>query len=152
MTLLRLLPVAVTLATTACSGSGTRVPPGGPNIGAPYTQWRDKSHDERQGFMAAHVEPNMKKVFQKFDAKAYANFGCETCHGQDMEFVDFKMPNSLYALPLKDTIAEATSYDEKTTKFMQEEVLPAFAKLLFEPPVEPGHAGGVSCFTCHPHE
>ena len=46
----------------------------------------------------------------------------------------------------------ATSYDETTTKFMMEQVVPTFAKLLSKSPTEPGHAGGVSCFTCHPHE
>jgi hypothetical protein len=154
MTLLRLLPIAAVFVTVACSGSGsgTRVPAGGPSLGAPEVPWRDKSHDERQAFMAAHIEPTMKKVFQKFNSKAYAGFGCETCHGADMEFVDFKMPNSLYALPKKDTIAEATSYDETTTKFMMEQVVPTFARLLSDSPKEPGHAGGVSCFTCHPHE
>jgi hypothetical protein len=154
MTPLRLLPVAAFLLAAACSGSGsgTRVPAGGPSLGAPEVPWHGKSHDERQAFMAAHVEPAMKKIFQKFKAKSYGDFGCETCHGSDMEFVDFKMPNAIYALPEKDTIAEATSYDEETTKFMVEQVVPTFARLLSESPKEPGHAGGVSCFTCHPHE
>ena len=69
-----------------------------------------------------------------------------------MDLIDYRMPNGLYALPEKDTIAEATSYDEDTTKFMMEKVVPTFAKLLSESPKEPGTAGGVSCFTCHPHE
>jgi hypothetical protein len=101
--------------------------------------------------MAAHIEPAMKHLFQSFKPKSYGDFGCETCHGNDMEIVDFHMPNSLYALPEKDTIAEATSYDEETTKFMTEKVVPTFAKLLSESPKEPGSAGGVTCFTCHPH-
>ena len=140
------------LLTAACSGGGPRVPAGGPSIGAPEVPWQKKSHDERQGFMAAHIEPAMKHLFQSFKPKSYGDFGCETCHGNDMEIVDFHMPNSLYALPEKDTIAEATSYDEETTKFMMEKVVPTFAKLLSESPKEPGTAGGVTCFTCHPHE
>jgi hypothetical protein len=143
---------AVVLATAACSPSGgTRVPEGGPGIGAPTVPFRQKTREEKQAYMAAHVQPAMKKLFQGFDGKGYAGFGCETCHGGDMETVDFKMPNSLYALPEKDTIAEATSYDEKTTKFMMEQVVPTFARLLSEKPGEPG-GPGVTCFTCHPHE
>ena len=148
------LPIAVVAAAVACSpgGSGTRVPEGGPAIGAPEVPWRGKTHDERQGFMGAHVEPAMRHLFKSFNAKAYAGFECETCHGADMDVVDFRMPNSLYSLAAKDTIADATSYDEKTTKFMMEKVVPTFAKLLSETPKEPGQGGGVSCFTCHPHD
>jgi hypothetical protein len=148
----RLISGAAILLATACTTSGTRVPEGGPNIGAPFRPWSQKSHDERQGFMAAHVEPTMKRLFMSFKPKSYSDFGCETCHGKDMDLLDYRMPNALYALPEKDTIAEATSYDEDTTKFMMEKVVPTFAKLLSESPKEPGTAGGVSCFTCHPHE
>jgi hypothetical protein len=143
---------AALLATAACTGGGARVPADGPSIGGVHTPWRNKSHDERQGFMAAHVEPTMKKLFVGYKSKSYGDFGCETCHGKDMDIVDFHMPNSLYALPEKDTIAEAKSYDEDTTKFMMEKVVPTFATLLSESPKEPGTTGGVSCFTCHPHE
>jgi hypothetical protein len=147
-----ILGATALFVTAACSGGGPRVPAGGPNIGAPETPWKGKSHDERQGFMAAHVQPAMRHLFQSWKPKSYGDFGCETCHGNDMEIVDFHMPNALYALPEKDTIAEATSYDEETTKFMMEKVVPTFAKLLSESPKEPGTAGGVTCFTCHPHE
>jgi hypothetical protein len=50
-----LVGAAALFATTACSGGGPRVPAGGPNIGAPEVPWAKKSHDERQGFMAAHI-------------------------------------------------------------------------------------------------
>ena len=95
----------------------------------------------------------MRHLFQGWNAKSYGDFGCATCHGPDFEVVDFKMPNSLYALPEKDTIAGATEYDETTTKFMVEHVVPKLASLLGEKvgkPEDPAH--GVTCFTCHPHE
>lgn len=117
--------------------------------------FRQKTRDEKRAFMAARVLPRMREVFKGLDPKGADTFACETCHGPDMEVVDFHMPNSLYALPEKDTIAEATSYDEKTTKFMMEHVVPAFAALLSEKPGtlgNPGGAGGITCFTCHPHE
>jgi cytochrome c553 len=139
-------------ATVACGGgNGARVP--APDIGAPEVPFKHKTRDEKRAFMAARVEPEMRHLFQGFDAKGFSGFGCATCHGPDMEVVDFKMPNSLYALPEKDTIAEAKSYDEKTATFMMEHVVPTFAKLLSEKPgtpEDPSH--GVTCFTCHPHE
>lgn len=99
--------------------------------------------------MGARVKPEMGRLFKTFNAKAYADFDCETCHGPDMDKVDFHMPNSLYALPAENTIAEAKDYDEKTTEFMMNEVVPTFAKLLRE---KPGDPAGVTCFTCHPKD
>jgi hypothetical protein len=149
-------PIGIVLAFSAagCSGSngGSRVPAaGGPDLGAPDVPWHGKNRDERRAFMGAHVEPTMRHLFQEFDKKNYADFSCETCHGPDMETVDFKMPNGLYTLSDKDTLEEAASYDKTTTNFMTMEVVPAFAKLLADKPSDPGGAG-VSCFTCHPHE
>jgi hypothetical protein len=150
------VPLVLALLPVACSpgASGPRVPAGGADLGAPGVPWAGKSHDEKQAFMAAHVQPEMRRLFQTFNKKAYAGFGCETCHGANMEVADFRMPNSLYALPVKDTVADAMSYDETTTKFMVSQVVPAFAKLLAAKPADPGAAGAgaVTCFTCHPHE
>jgi cytochrome c553 len=148
------LAVAVAASVAACGG-GNGAHATGPDIGAPRVPFRQKTRDEKRAFMAARVLPRMRQVFQGLDPKGNASFGCETCHGADREVVDFRMPNSLYALPEKDTIAEATSYDEKTTKFMMEQVVPAFAALLSEKPGtlgNPGSPGGITCFTCHPHE
>ena len=36
----------------------------------------------------------MKKVFQAYDAKAYAKFTCATCHGDGATDGKFKMPNA----------------------------------------------------------
>ena len=97
--------------------------------------------------MAAQVLPTMRRLFKSYNAKSYAEFNCTTCHGSDMDMVDFKMPNVLYALPEKDPVGEAMSVDEDTAKFMVEKVLPTFAKLMHEEPQK-----GVSCFTCHQKE
>jgi hypothetical protein len=149
-----ILPLTFAAAAAACGGgNGPRA--AGPDIGAPDVPFRHKTRNEKRAFMGARVLPKMREVFQGFDAKGYSGFACETCHGGDMEAVDFRMPNSLYALPEKDTIAEAISYDEKTAKFMMEHVVPSFAALLSEKPGtlgNPGAPGGITCFTCHPHE
>jgi hypothetical protein len=140
----------LSFSTPGCGGGGTHArTPEPPNIGAPDVPWHQKTHDEKQGFMAAQVEPTMRHLFQSYDAKGYAKFDCTTCHGNDMDRVDFKMPNSLYALSEKDPIAAGKDDDEKITDFMMGQVVPTFAKLLKE---QPGSAAGVSCFSCHPKE
>lgn len=103
-------------------------------------------------FMSTVVYPKMKQVFQEQDPKAYANFKCQTCHGNDMEAVNFKMPNSLYALPTDKTIDAAMEYDAKTTKFMMERVLPTMSELLGIAPLDPKTGQGFSCFNCHQKE
>lgn len=140
-------PAAAVAVVGLAGCEGAKSPEGGPAIGAPEVPWRNKTHEERQAYMAAHVEPTMRRLFQSFNGKSYAGFGCDTCHGKEMDLIDFKMPNSLYALPEKDPVAEGMSVDEDTAKFMVEKVVPTFAKLLHEAPQK-----GVTCFTCHPKE
>jgi len=139
---------AAALLALSCGGDGGRAPKAA-SVGAPNVPWSEKRLDERRAFMATHVEPRMRAAFQKFNANAYASFGCETCHGADMEAVDYQMPNSLYPLPKDDTITEAKDYDEETTEFMMSQVVPQFATLLSK---KAGVEGGVTCFTCHPTE
>jgi hypothetical protein len=125
-----------------------RTPPFGPELGAPRVPWDQKTREERMAFMGAHVSPTMKKLFQKYDAKGYADFQCQTCHGSDMEAVDYRMPNGLYELPADDPIAEAKDVDEDVAEFMVKEVAPMMAKLLSRPKMAEGEA----CFICHPKD
>lgn len=134
-------------ALAVLSGCGGAKRP--PSVGSPGVPFRSKSRQDKTAFMAAQVKPVMGHLFQKWNPKSYEKFDCDTCHGADMDKVDFHMPNSLYALPAENTIAEAKDYDEKTTEFMMNEVVPTFARLLHE---KPGDPAGVTCFTCHPKE
>lgn len=141
-------------SVAGCGGAGGGRP-AGPDIGAPQVPFARKTRSEKQAFMGSRVLPKMREVFQSFDAKGYEKFDCATCHGADMEAVDFHMPNSLYALPAEDTLKEAADYDEKTTTFMKEHVVPAMAALLSKKvgsPEHPEERNAVTCFTCHPHE
>src|SRR5262245_51453601 len=104
--------VVVSALLGGCEGA--KAPEGGPAIGASEVPWRDKTHEQRQAYMAAHVQPTMSRLFRSFNAKSYAEFDCDTCHGKDMDVIDFKMPNALYALPEKDPVAEGMSVDEDT--------------------------------------
>jgi hypothetical protein len=124
---------------------GPRTPEDGPSFGAPHVPWKDKTREERMAYMAAHVYPAMKKLFVAFDAKVYGNFRCETCHGDDMEALDYAMPNGLYELPADGPIADAMDYDEDVAAFMMGKVAPTMSRLLAG-----GTSGGEACFTCHP--
>ncbi|MBM4361730.1 MAG: hypothetical protein FJ104_03540 [Deltaproteobacteria bacterium] len=141
------LLVAASLGFACSTGPGPRVPAGGPGLGAPRVPFRDKTREERAAFMAAHVVPEMKRVFAKHGP--VDDFDCTTCHGADAEAVDYEMPNSLYALPEADPVAEAESVDPEVAKFMVESVVPGLAAVLGVPAGKPG---GVTCFTCHPKE
>jgi hypothetical protein len=118
------------------------------NLGAPDVSWAAKTREQRMGFMAAAIHPRMKMLFVKYD-KTYADFSCETCHGEGMELKDYKMPADIYALPTENTIEEARDYDADATEFMTSKVLPEFKRLMNQ-----GHGPetDVSCFSCHPKE
>jgi cytochrome c553 len=143
----RCLVAPLLLAFIGCTPSPKGVP--GVNLGAPELAWSAKNHEQRFGHMAAQVQPQMHALFKKYDASYAETFTCQTCHGDNAELVDWKMPNpSLYALPTEDTLQSSMEYDEKVTSFMME-VTPAMKKLLN---TGAGDPVAVSCFTCHPVE
>jgi hypothetical protein len=113
----------------------------------PALAWADMNRDQRMEFMGLTVMPEMKKVFQGADPEGYKDFKCQTCHGEDMQKVDYKMPNGLFALTKPDPMPDALEYDAKTTKFMADEVQPKMAALLG---AEPGTT--FTCFSCHDAE
>ena len=114
--------------------------------GAPGVPWKDKTFEQRQDWMGIKVLPAMKALWAEFEPEK--EFKCQTCHGEDMEAVKFKMPNSLYALPADDPMKAAMEYDEDTAKFMAEKVLPKMAELLdMEVMNEQGE--GFGCLGCH---
>jgi hypothetical protein len=95
----------------------------------------------------------MKKTFQAHDAGAFGTFKCQTCHGNDMQAKNFKMPNdSIYPLNAKDPVKGAMDYDKKITKFMLDEVTPKMAEMLGEKPMGKDPAGTFGCLRCHPSE
>lgn len=133
------------------TGSGPESSTGGSaeEPGAPNVPWAAKDRKQRTEFMGLYVFPRMKDAFQGHDAKAFAEFRCQTCHGDDFERseVDFKMPNDLYPLPAADPVTAAKEYDAEVTAFMVEQVVPQMAELLGK---EPGKEFG--CLNCHPSE
>jgi len=118
-------------------------------MGAPEIRWASKNREQRFGFMAARVHPVMRQVFAKHDSSYATDFACETCHGDQMDIVDYKMPADIYPLPADDTIKESMDYDEEVTQFMVKDVMPATKDLFNQ---GHGRQSQVSCFTCHPQE
>lgn len=127
---------------------GTAVSEGGDSSAeVPELAWAEMNRDQRMEFMGLTVLPEMKKVFQEADPDGYKDFKCQTCHGEDMQAVDYKMPNGLFALEKPDPIPASTEYDAKTTTFMMETVVPKMAGLMG---MEPGKE--LNCFSCHDSE
>lgn len=118
-------------------GSGAATPSGGGDVA-----WADMDRQQRMEFMGLQVLPAMKELFQEFDSGDYGDFRCQSCHGDDMESVDFKMPNALYELPKDDPIAAANEYNPEITAFMKDKVVPKMQELI----------GVDSCFSCHQEE
>jgi hypothetical protein len=114
------------------------------------TPWKDMSREQRMDWMAVAVFPKMRQLFQAQDPEKYDDFACQTCHGLQMERVDFKMPNDLFALDKADTVAHAKEYDDKTTDFMLGGVVPEMAQLLGRRPYTIETGKGYGCMGCHP--
>jgi hypothetical protein len=123
---------------------------------AQRTTWKDKSREQRMDWMGLEVFPKMRAIFAEHDATDGPGFACQTCHGGNMEMIDFKMPNRLFQLSRENTLEEARAYDADTTAFMLDRVVPEMAKLLDMEPLdmsvaEPNPAG-FGCFGCHPSD
>lgn len=141
----------LTAALAACGGSGK----GAEDARRAYepkadTPWKDMSREQRMDWMAVAVFPKMRNLFLEQDSEKYEDFSCQTCHGKEMERVDFKMPNDLFALDADDTVAQARAYDERTTDFMLGAVVPEMAKLLDQEAYTLESQTGFGCMGCHP--
>lgn len=103
------------------------------------------SKDQKVAFMKNHIMPAMQPVFQKGDAKKYAEFTCKTCHGPAYKEPDEFLPR----LTMKG--GAITSFAEKpeVSKWMAEAVVPAMAKAMGMQPYDPATQKGFGCGGCH---
>ena len=106
------------------------------------------SHDDKVKFMKTKVMPVMKPIFQKFDAKDYANFGCKTCHGKEPQKAKYKMPNPDLK-PLDFAAIKAGKEDPKMVEFMSKHVKPEMAKIFGVPEMSKTQPDGFGCLECH---
>lgn len=119
------------------------------NLGSPSIAWSEKNHEQRTGFMAAAITPVIKELFVEYDDSFETEFTCETCHGENAELVDYKMPNpDLIELPAEDTLESALEDDEEVANFMMK-VTGELKTMLNQ-----GHGSDTktNCFSCHTAE
>ena len=148
-------PVAAPAAPAAPAAAAT--PPATaherPAIAGDTVHWDKMTVSEKRKHMKKVVLPEMKKVFQEFDAKTYAKFNCNTCHGDKAEKNKFKMPNAdLPKLPQPTDRAAFMALSEKkpeVTKFMGTKVKPEMAKLLGLEEFNLATKVGFGCYGCH---
>jgi hypothetical protein len=145
--------LAALLGSSACGGSSKGADgPSGTSANGDVA-WKDKTREQRLDWMGLMVFPKMKGAFNDFDQERFSKFACQTCHSEEMEMVDFKMPNTkIYALPHNNTLQSARDYDAKVTDFMAGTVVPKMAELLQMEPYNPETKSGFGCFNCHPSE
>lgn len=143
---LKVLSIGALIAVIACGKSDPKTP-AIEGMGAPGVAWSIKSEEQKFGYMAAVVHPEMQAVFASYDDGYATDFTCATCHGDDAELVDYKMPSEvLYRLPKDNTIEAAMEYDEEVTNAMMAKVTPAMKKLLER---GDGPKTKVTCLSCH---
>ncbi len=135
-------------AAAGSAGSGSAAGEANEAKGSGGFDFDKLSHDEKMEFMKTKVVPAMKKEFQAFDAKRYANFGCKTCHGKDPKKSKYKMPNP--ELPKLDFAAlKAGKQKPKVAEFMGKVVKPKMAEILQQPEYTEQNPKGFGCLECH---
>ena len=123
-------------------------PAQGKAVGPPQVAWKDLTYDQKRAYMKDAVVPTMKPIFQAFDAKKYANFGCKTCHGKDPQKTKYKMPNR--ELPQLDFhLLEQGKQKPNIAEWMSKTVKPQVAQILEVPQMSKDHPDGFGCLECH---
>jgi hypothetical protein len=141
-------PVVVADAAVVEDAAPVVVDAAAPAAEEETTDFDKLSHDEQVKFMKTKVMPAMKPLFQKFDPKDYANFGCKTCHGKDPQKSKYKMPNKDLK-PLDFAAIKAGKEDPKMIEFMSKTVKPEMAKIMGEPEMTETNPNGFGCLECH---
>ena len=144
-----LLGLALLAAACGPSASSITKPTGDRGsavVALPDVPFEKLDHDQRAEFMKQKVVPGMKAVFQNHDAKEFAQFGCETCHGAQAKDGHFDMPNpDLPKLNLKDM----SKFKAEDVAWMTHEVAPTMAKLLGVAMDSAENPTGFGCTSCH---
>ncbi len=113
--------------------------------------WKDMQVEQRKQYMKTVVLPKMKDEFSSFNAHAFSEMNCATCHGDGAKQGTFKMPNpKLPKLPSDEAGFKALAKKKsEAMKFMGGKVVPAMAEMVGEPPYNPETKQGFGCFECH---
>jgi len=112
----------------------------------PDVPWGKLDHDQRIEFMKQKVLPAMKPIFQSHDPKDFAEFGCDTCHGEAANQGHFDMPNP--KLP-KLNFSDLSKFKKEDLEWMGKEVEPKMASVLGLPVYSKDNPKGFGCPACH---
>ncbi len=135
---LALLALFGTLALTGCD-KDTEVTDDTQDSSTAAPTWSEMSGAEKSAYMATDVSPQMAAIFQAYDAEAYADFSCDTCHTDGG--TDFSMPSEDLAGYWEEGAFPGPDTTDPGALFMHEEVLPLMTELL--------DAESLPCLTCH---
>jgi len=117
-------------------------------VAAMPERFDDMTREQKLTFMRETVMPEMTALFQELDGERFADFGCADCHGEDMQEVDFAMPNGVAPLT-HEQIPAIFESDQPMAVFMTQRAWPRMAELLGEDLYDPETHEGFSCFNCH---
>lgn len=143
--------------TETTTPEGEQPPPAdtgeAPPADAPALEgWASLDADGRRALMVEQVMPEMGTAFREFNAEAYAEFTCATCHMENFQEVNFQMPNGLAALNPADIPGLGESSDEnvaRTAQFMFQTVTPGMVRILNVEPFNMETHQGFGCLACH---
>ena len=144
-------PAEAPAPTAAPAASAAAAPAPSAESAPAKVAWKDMKTDQRKEFMKTVVLPKMKDEFVAFNAHAYGDMNCATCHGDSAKDGTFKMPNpKLPKLPADEAGFKALMKKKPdATKFMSSKVVPAMAEMVGEAPYNPETKQGFGCFECH---
>ena len=98
--------------------------------------WAKLSFEERHSVMTFTVLPNMARAWRDFRATKDPEMTCRTCHGQDAEAVNYRMPN-----PALSHVDPARVPPGPVAQFMKTKMVPEMRELTGSPSLD--------CNTCH---
>jgi hypothetical protein len=132
--------------TVVGGGGGADAVPSGPLAAG---QWETLDDKTRAQFMGKVVKPTMKELFQTYDGEEFADFDCETCHGDGVQSGNFEMPNPELPQLSSDMIMNPDPDMAAITDVMKTKVRPTMATLLGLPEWSPQAPDGFGCMNCH---
>jgi hypothetical protein len=143
---MKLVLLVALLAACGSKPTSSTTPTEGAKVALPDVPFDQLDHDQRMEFMKTVVFPTMKPLFQNHDAKKFAVFQCETCHGKGAADGHFDMPNA--ELP-KLNFGDMSKFKKEDIEWMGKDIKPTMAKLLKLPEYTPENPKGFGCLECH---
>jgi len=151
---MRLFLASFVFAAAACGSKAPAPSAPKPDEGSaamvlPDVPFETLQHEQQVAFMKQKVMPVMKPLFQNHNPKAFAEFGCVTCHGAGAKEGHFDMPNP--KLP-KLNFGDMSKFKKEDVEWMGKEIMPTMGKILNLPLYSKDNPTGFGCLACHTQE